>query len=74
MGYDSPYPEFWTVPIGGGTGVKTSISPDLTKQLNEVSIGGGIREWDKTSNFAGRRLEKRSILSAHSAVQKISGD
>ena len=48
---DSPYPEFWTVPIGGGSGVRTSISPKLTQQLKEASVGGGIREWDEDVRF-----------------------
>jgi Tol biopolymer transport system component/DNA-binding winged helix-turn-helix (wHTH) protein len=48
---DSPYPEFWTVPIGGGSGVRTSISPKLAQQLKEVSVGGGIREWDEDVRF-----------------------
>jgi len=48
---DSPYPEFWTVPIAGGEGVRTSIPPELMRQLKEVSVGGGIREWDEDVKF-----------------------
>ena len=51
LGFDSPYPEFWTVAVGGATGVKTSISPEITKQLRDVSVGGGIREWDEDFKF-----------------------
>ena len=48
---DLPFPEFWTVPIGGGSGVRTSVSPQLTQQLKEASVGGGIREWDEDVRF-----------------------
>ena len=40
----SPMPIFWTVPIDGGSAIKTEIGPDILK-AGETIAGSGISAW-----------------------------
>jgi len=42
---DAPYPSFWTASIAGGAAVKSEIAAEIAKQLEEVTVGGGLRDF-----------------------------
>ena len=35
-------PDYWTVPVAGGVGVRSEIAPEILRQLREASAGSGI--------------------------------
>jgi Tol biopolymer transport system component/DNA-binding winged helix-turn-helix (wHTH) protein len=55
-----PEPNFWTVPIEGGSAVKTKIPSEIVKQLAEVSAGPDLpeanNEWKFAWNSAGTAI------------------
>jgi Tol biopolymer transport system component/DNA-binding winged helix-turn-helix (wHTH) protein len=49
--WESAYgPNFWTVPLAGGVGIKSELSPEVAKQVKEVA--GGIVEWSMDFTFS----------------------
>jgi Tol biopolymer transport system component/DNA-binding winged helix-turn-helix (wHTH) protein len=51
-GKDRPSPSFWTVPIAGGSAVKSAIPPDIAKQFGDVAVGSGQEEFRTDSKFS----------------------
>jgi Tol biopolymer transport system component/DNA-binding winged helix-turn-helix (wHTH) protein len=51
----SPMPMFWTVPVDGGTAIKTEIGPEVQK-VAETIAGSGISAWaDSDFKFSWAR-------------------
>lgn len=50
-------PDFWTVPLAGGTPVRSEFTPDVEKELQEAGLGG-IVEWVPDFNFSWSRSGK----------------
>lgn len=48
----APSPNFWTVPIAGGIGIKSEIAPAITEELGEVAIGDTRDAWEKDFTVA----------------------
>jgi Tol biopolymer transport system component/DNA-binding winged helix-turn-helix (wHTH) protein len=49
--YSERGPNFWTIPIAGGSAIKSEIAPALEKQLAEVAVTDARGEWPTDFTF-----------------------
>jgi Tol biopolymer transport system component/DNA-binding winged helix-turn-helix (wHTH) protein len=74
---EGPGPSFWTVPIAGGTAIKTEIDPAITKQLAEVAGGApGVFAPDSSFSWSpsGKALYFECLYRGAISIWKMAID
>jgi Tol biopolymer transport system component/DNA-binding winged helix-turn-helix (wHTH) protein len=73
-----PSPSIWTVPIVGGAGIKSEITPAIAQELREVAVSGTREEWRGAFAFcwapSGRAIYFERVYRGTQNIWKLTVD